>query len=227
MIGIEEQLSLFKLIGEHLEKGVECIVVGGSAMLFYGMKSVTKDIDIIFHSDKDRKTLSDALREIGFSERNGRIKTEPGAESRKFMPTVFERKGARLDLFSGGLFNFRLSPGIRERLREKHEFGRLISWVISPEDIILFKSVTDREGDRIDARNMIGKLNVNWETILGESSWQTENGNKAFTVFLFDFLEDLSERFGCEIPRDVVRRVRRISEREMLKALRESKSETR
>jgi hypothetical protein len=219
MIGIEEQLSLFKLIGEHLKKGIECIVVGGSAMLFYGMKSATKDIDIIFHSDKDRKTFSHALRDVGFSERTERIKIESKTEIRKFMPVVFERKEARVDLFSGGLFNFRLSSGIRGRLREKHEFGRLIVWIISPEDIVLFKSVTDREGDRVDAKNMIEKLNVNWETILKESSWQTENGNNAFTVFLFDFLEDLAERFGCEIPRDVVKRVRKISEREMLKVL--------
>lgn len=217
MIGIKEQLDLFKLIGENLKKKIECMVVGGSAMLFYGMKSATKDIDIIFHSEGDRRTFSEALGKIGFSEKL------PRTESKKSLPTVFERRDYRLDLFAKGMFNFRLSPGIKDRLREKHEFRNLITWVVSPEDIILFKSVTDREGDRLDAKNMIEKLNIDWDVILRESSWQTENGNKAFTVFLFDFLEDLHERFGCEIPRDIIKRVRKISEAEMLKALRETK----
>ena len=38
MIGLEEQLSLFKLIGTELRKRTEVLVIGGSAMLFYGAK---------------------------------------------------------------------------------------------------------------------------------------------------------------------------------------------
>jgi hypothetical protein len=219
MTGFKEQLELFRLIGERLKRGVECIAVGGSAMLFYGMKSATKDIDVVFYSEKDRKVFSEALKALGFSEKTA---LKPKTRSRKFMPDVFERLEARLDLFSGGLFNFRLSPGIEERLKEKHEFGCLVVWIISPEDTVLLKSVTDREGDRIDAKNIIEKLNIDWDAIIRESSWQTENGSKAFTVYLFDFLEELAERFGCEIPRDVIKKVRKISEAEMLKALEKS-----
>ena len=48
MINFEQQLELFKFIGENIEDKVECLVIGGSAMMFYGSKTETKDVDLIF-----------------------------------------------------------------------------------------------------------------------------------------------------------------------------------
>lgn len=48
MINLEEQISLFKIIGSQLKNKVECIVIGGSAMMFYGAKNATKDVDLVF-----------------------------------------------------------------------------------------------------------------------------------------------------------------------------------
>jgi hypothetical protein len=51
-----------------------------------------------------------------------------------------------------------------------------------------------------------------------EVQWQTERGDKTFSVYLFDFLEDLWD-MGAKIPKDVIRKVRKISEDEMFKVL--------
>ena len=44
MINITEQNELFNLIGTKLDEKVECLAIGGSAMMFYGAKTETKDV---------------------------------------------------------------------------------------------------------------------------------------------------------------------------------------
>ena len=53
MINFEQQLELFKFIGNNLEEEVECLVIGGSAMMFYGAKTETKDVDLVFMKKSD------------------------------------------------------------------------------------------------------------------------------------------------------------------------------
>ena len=213
MIGLEEHMELFKLIGEGLKNAAECMAIGGSAMLFYGMKSATKDVDIVFFSEKELDSMIGVLKESGFSEKLlERDKLKNG------IPVVMHRGEERLDLFLNRVFHFTISQAMRERTRQKHEFKNLIIDVVSHEDVILLKSVTDRDGDRADVKNIIGKVSVNWDTIIQEARWQTENGNKAFSVYLFDFLEELFDS-GVQIPKEVLRKVRKISEEEMLKVL--------
>ena len=48
MINLEEQIGLFKIIGSQLKSKAECIAIGGSAMMFYGTKLTTKDVDLVF-----------------------------------------------------------------------------------------------------------------------------------------------------------------------------------
>lgn len=217
MIGFETQVELFKLIGTKLKKRIECLVIGGSAMLFYNLKSATKDVDLIFISENERKEFIKILSKMGFSKKT--CKDESG----KKLPVVMERNEARFDIFSGGLFHFLLSPRIKERVREKHEFGNLMIGVISPEDIVLLKSVTDREGDRLDAKNITEKLNISWDVVINEALWQSQNGKKAFMVYLFDFMEDLRDEMGADIPKDVIRKVRKLSEEEMLRMMERKK----
>jgi hypothetical protein len=213
MIGFDEQIELFNFLGGKIKRKIECIAVGGSAMLFYNLKSATKDVDLIFLSGRDREEFARILLKSGFTKKQFREK------SKKRVPVVWERKDTRFDLFKNGVFHFRLSPGMKGRIREKHEFKNFIVGIISPEDIILLKSVTDRAGDRLDVKSIIDKMNIKWETVIKESMWQTENGEKAFTVYLFDFLEELKEELKAEIPKEIIKKVRKISEKEMLKIL--------
>jgi predicted nucleotidyltransferase len=217
MIELKEHTELFKLVGERLKSPVECIAIGGSAMLFYGLKTATKDVDIVFFSQIDMDSFIKILAESGFSRR-----IIGDGKPKKGIPIVMERGDARHDLFLESVFHFIISSDMRERVEEKHEFDNLTVGIISHEDIILLKSVTDREGDRTDVKNIIGKLDVNWDLIINEALWQSEHGDKAFSVYLFDFLEELSDS-GVRIPKEVLRKVRKISEDEMLKILKSGK----
>jgi hypothetical protein len=213
MIGAEEQIELFKLIGNELKKKIECVIIGGSAMLFYGLKSATKDVDIVFFSENSRKDFIKAAEKIGF----GKIGTRYKAKT----PVIMERKNARMDLFVDEVVSFKLSTGMLSRIKEKHEFENLIADIISPEDIILLKCATDRAGDRKDALDLITKLPIKWDVVIEESVWQMQNGKKVFPVFLFDFLEELKEDYRAEIPNEVIRKVRKLAEAEMMKALKD------
>jgi predicted nucleotidyltransferase len=187
------------------------LVIGGSAMLFYAFsKTATNDIDIVSHNEEDRKHLVNVLEKAGFK------KESSPKESGE--PYRFSMKDYSLNVFAEDIHGMKTSPGLLGRIKEKVEFGGLTISVIAPEDIILTKCVTDRKGDREDAMGIIKEYNVKWDLVLQEARWQTENGDKAFTVYLYDFLEDLKE-MGAEVPKEVLRKVRKISEEEMLKVL--------
>jgi len=211
MIGLDEQIELFKLVGAELSRKIECFIIGGSAMMFYGFKSATKDVDFVFLEEDEINRLKKTLEKIGFHEKKMGIEDRKKDSSRKG-PVVMERKEARFDLFLEDIFAFRLSPGIASRVKEVHEFGNLIVKVVSQEDIILLKCATDRIGDSVDVRDIANKHTVDWKVIIEESLWQTKEGRKIFPLFLYDFLVDLKEDFKLDIPKSVLVELRRISE---------------
>lgn len=216
MISIEEQKKLFSLIGKNCGRKIEALAIGGSAMLFYNFsKEETKDVDIVCLSEEDRKYLLDVLYKIKF-----RKDIEPKQAGAPYRLILEERY--ILDVFAGAIFHIKISESILGRIREKVRFGNLTISAIAPEDIILTKCVTERKGDREDAMGIIKEYNVKWDLVIQEAQWQTEHGDKTFSVHLFDFLEDLWD-MGAKVPKDVIRKVRNISEEEMLKVLKGGK----
>ncbi|HLD42051.1 MAG TPA: DUF6036 family nucleotidyltransferase, partial [archaeon] len=215
MIGLEEQIELFKLIGRELEEKVECFVIGGSAMLFYGLKSATKDVDLVFIADADRKQLVKTLENIGFEPKSYSIfKYEKAAENK---PLLMERKDTRFDLFLNEIISTKLSAGIKGRITQKHEFSNFIVNTVSPEDIILLKCATERAGDRKDAADIIKSRKIDWDTIINEALWQTEHGKRVFTVYLFDFMMELKEDYKLDIPTEHIKKITKLYENEMMK----------
>ena len=193
--GHEEQLEILKLIGKQLKKKTECWVIGGSAMLFYGFKTVTKDADLVFNSEDGRHRLISALESIGFAQRKHEIRDSKS-------PVLMERKEERFDIFLNDIISTKLSPGMIGRIKEKHEFSNLTINVVSPEDIIVLKCATDRAGDRKDAADIINSREISWTTILEEAKWQAANGKKAFVVLLFDFVMELKDDYKIQMPKD-------------------------
>ena len=220
MVNLAEQQRLFSLIGKSCSRRIEVLAIGGSAMLFYNFsKTETKDMDIVCLSEKDRKYLLDVLYKIYF-----RKDIEPKQAGAPYRLILEERY--ILDIFAGSIFHIKISESILGRIKEKVDFGNLTISVIAPEDIILTKCVTERKGDREDAMGIINEYNVKWDLVIQEAQWQTEKGDKTFTVYLFDFLEDLWE-MGAKVPKEVIRKVRKLSQEEMLKVLKSGRGNLR
>ena len=211
-INMKEQEEIFNLIGRALKEKVECFVVGGTAMMFLGLKEVTKDIDIVFQARKDYETFKSSLINLGAKDTKAEI-INPEKVS-----CILSLGNARFDLFLEHLIHFRLTKTVMSRTKEIHEFGNLIVKVVSPEDIILFKSMADREADKIDAAELAKKININWEIILDEAEEQTKDSEFFFSVFLYNFLIGIREDLKTEIPQEFLKRLKKISENALLEA---------
>lgn len=218
-IGVKEQEEIFSLIGRTLKKRVECYVVGGTAMMFLGLKEITKDIDIVFKEREDYDNFKKTLIYLGAKEPEAKIINPEKVFS------ILGLGSARFDLFLEHLINFKLTDSIISRVREVHEFSNLIIEVVSPEDIILFKSFADREGDRIDVINILKKTNINWHILLEEAEEQTKNSEYFFVVFLHDFLAGLREDFKVELPKEFTKELRKLAKKSLLEAERRLKKQ--
>ena len=82
----------------------------------------------------------------------------------------------------------------------------------------MFKSMADREADKIDAAELAKKININWEIILDEAEEQTKDSEFFFSVFLYNFLIGIREDLKTEIPQEFLKRLKKISENALLEA---------
>ena len=218
MISFEQQLELFKIVGRELKERVECIAIGGNAMMFYGLKEATKDVDLVFTSREDLNKVKKALYDSGFEEKTN-IKIFKNYETIDKKPVMMEGKETRFDLFCKEIICFKLSDTIIERVKKIYEFENLIIKVASPEDIVLLKSATERAKDREDVFEIIKNYNVKWNTIIEEAMHQTELDKPLFVVFLYEFLLELKEDFKADIPDEVLKTLLKMNEKEMVKRL--------
>src|SRR3989344_1130240 len=218
MISFKEQIELFEIIGKELNEETECFAVGGTAMMFYDLKDSTKDVDLVFTDRKSLNEVKFALDKSGFKEKTN-VKIFRNYEVAETMPIMMEGKKTRFDLFYREIICFKLSETIIDRVKEVHEFGNLIVKIVSPEDIVLLKSATERKKDRDDASEIIRKANIKWDIIIKEAFHQTELNKPLFVVFLYDFLLELKEDFKAEIPDNILKELLKMSEKEMVKRL--------
>src|SRR3989344_7308192 len=95
MVNLEDQQKLFEAIGKKLKKRTKCFVVGGSAMLYYGAKSATKGIDVVFDDKEDFDNFLKILKEIEFKVKN----PEMLYFGKKNKHALMERGLDRIDIF--------------------------------------------------------------------------------------------------------------------------------
>ena len=211
MINLEQQNELFKLIGEILKDKLECYVIGGSAMMYYGMKGNTKDIDLVFEHEKDREKVIQVLKNLGYNERGIKV-VSVIYPKKKNTPILLERDDSRVDLFVNKIISTVLSDSMKDRINSIYEYGNFIIKVLAPEDLIITKCATERAGDRLDAVEIMKRAKIDWEVIIKESVFQAEVTPYLFPVFLFDFLYELKEDLKADVPKKVLDEIRKISE---------------
>lgn len=178
MIGIQEQDELLELLSSNIEEDTSCYAFGGTALMYQGFKESTKDIDLIFKTEKDRQIFINALLELDFKKISLIGIYIKNKLKDKNKPEIYERGDVRFDLFVENIFRTKLTDSMRERSKEKHDFIRkdktLTVFVISPEDIILLKSVTNRENDFADIKMILKKKDIDWNIIVNEAVKQKE-----------------------------------------------------
>lgn len=181
MITHEEQLKLFSEIADKLQKPVSCYAFGGTAMVFYDIKSETKDIDLLFLTQEDRIVFIEALKENNFTISSPFRVYIQRKENDARAPVMYRRYETRIDLFAQTVFRSQLSPLMQEDITQVHEFGskrQLKMSVMNTEHIVYLKGITERKRDFEDILLITTKdKHFSWEKVIDEAVWQHEHGD--------------------------------------------------
>ena len=197
MINTKDQEELFRLIADYLEEDIGCIAIGGTAMMFMGYKNATKDIDLVFRSEKKRKSFVRAIEKLGYKEKSMAMLYDEKRKKQRNRPKIYSRGDERFDLFVKNVFGFSLeiNPSLIAQRQDFLGKKELTIYVLPAEYLILLKSITDREKDYEDIEAILEtEKTIDWDLITGEAIKQRKN-NEWILIDLEETMQKLRKKF--------------------------------
>ncbi len=187
--------DLLAKIGSKLNKPVKVYMIGGCALSFKGLKERTKDIDIITTSKKDFDILDNAMKESGFQPM-----TERESEFYLTALSVYKKEESRIDVFlkQVGKMIF-LTKSMIRRAEKYKEYVKMGIYLISNEDIFLFKTMASREGDIFDC-DRIMRRKTDYNIVYNEIVEQSKEEGKRWFFWAYESLCRLENHNGIRIP---------------------------
>ena len=187
--------KLFHEIDKQLKTEVNIYVIGGAVLLYHGLKHATKDIDIITADDRNYVAFENALKSINF-----KPKTPTGIYKKLNLGAILERDDYRIDVFNKTVCKMlALSEGMKKRANEIINHNNLKVYLCSNEDIFIFKSLTEREGDLEDNISLV-QHGINWNIVLEEIILQINtSGQDVWITWIGERFDKLEEK-GINIP---------------------------
>ncbi|MFA4946712.1 MAG: DUF6036 family nucleotidyltransferase [Candidatus Micrarchaeia archaeon] len=184
----------FERIGAALGEPATAFLLGGGAMAFRGQKNATKDLDLVFESEGEARVFAEALKKNGFQKQ--KIVEKEYAEM--CAAGIWEEeKGFRVDLFVMSVCNaLKLNSSITKRSELLGAYGKLTIKMFSNEDVVLFKSITERPDDANDIAAIVRQSGVDWDVILEEATRQS--GERNWYGALYNKLLELNEIHGIQ-----------------------------
>ena len=180
--------------GSRMRK-TSAYLVGGCAMIFMGRKVATKDVDIVFESTSDAKDFVSSLQHAGFAQIRKHTRAYDALDASAILE---DRRGIRFDVFDRRVCRaLEVSEGMKARARHYRTFGNLDIFLVSPEDIFLFKGITEREADLEDMR-ILAETRLDWDTI--ERECLSQKGSGRWAYMLGTKLLELRARIGIDSP---------------------------
>jgi len=192
---IEQIEGIFKEIEKVVQRKVKVYAIGGAVLVEQDLKASTKDIDLIVETREGFIGIQQALINIGFE-----LKIPDEGYSHMNLSQIFQREDYRIDLFEKEVCGkFSLSKRMIERARTLINLNKVEILFCSKEDVFLFKTMTEREGDLADCESIV-RAGVDWKTILEELKKQISySGQDVWITWVGERLDLLEER-GMAIP---------------------------
>ena len=190
-----ELLATLEAISSRLDSKITIYLIGGLAMIFHGVKTVTKDVDIIFDSEPNLKAFL-------------RAATATGMKNLSDLPEDYEdlnayyildsESGIRLDVFFNQVCNaLVLSEGMKRRAKPVLELPNITIRACSKEDIFLFKSITLRDDD-LEDMSALAEKQLDWNTI--DIEIKTQPDSRKWMKRMLERLMDLEDDYGITSP---------------------------
>jgi len=202
MISIGDQNQLLIQIGNKLPEEITIYAIGGTAMMFLGLKDVTKDIDLVFTDKKERKLFKEVAISLGYKEMDPAIVY--GVKNN--CPEMITLGTSHFDLFSLEVIDFIFSKNMQERATQIHQFGKNLKLKIADKhDIIIMKCATRRMKDEDDIVNIV-KNNppINWDMIIKEIKVQVSLGKETAFMEMGNVVEKLIYTHKLDISKSVL-----------------------
>ena len=180
------------------EEKVEYVVVGGIAVLFYGIPRTTMDIDILIAKDMTKvMRFTEFLKENDFFVDGGDIRM---AFEEKSHATIEDKTSMiRLDL--KGIYNENDRLALKRRRRVSVADFEL--YVASPEDLIANKLLFGSEQDIKDAEGMYARQFDNLDMVYLEERCKSLEVNEEFLMMKKRVERTLHEG-GTEQAKDIL-----------------------
>ena len=214
MINVKEQQDLLLDISRELKKKMIIYAVGGTAMMFHGLKDATKDIDLVFISEEERREFKRAAMELGYNLFSS-ISVYGTKPNQPIMLARGKEREERFDLFVKEVIHFIFSEEMIKRANATYEFDvNLTVKIANPHDLILMKCATDRIKDKEDVIDIINKTKIDWEIIINEALNQIKLGKERAVFYLGTFIDDLV-KLKVNIPVEVQKKIWHLLEKQI------------
>lgn len=202
MISIGDQNQLLIQIGNKLPKEITVYAIGGTAMMFLGLKDATMDIDLVFTNKKEIKMFKEAAISLGYREMDSaRVY---GVQNN--CPEMISLGTSHFDLFTLKVIDFIFSKNMQERATQTHQFGKNLKLKIADKhDIIIMKCATRRMKDEEDIVNIV-KYNppIEWDTIIKEIKVQVSLGKETAFLEMGNVIEKLIYTHKLDVPKSTL-----------------------
>lgn len=202
MISIGDQNKLLIQIGNKLPEEITIYAIGGTAMMFLGLKDVTKDIDLVFTDKKERKMFKEAAISLGYKEMDPAIVY--GVQNN--CPEMITLGTSHFDLFSLEVIDFTFSKNMQERATQIHQFGKNLKLKIADKhDIIIMKCATRRMKDEDDIVNIVrNNYPIDWDIIMEEIKLQVVSlGKETAFMEMGNLVEKLIYTHKLDVPKSI------------------------
>ena len=202
---IKQVFYAFEKMDQSISKKIDIYLIGGAVLLYHSAKQGTKDIDLIVNSKEEYESLINTLKKNDFT------LEKPTREYHKLnLENILIKDNYRFDIFNKIVCNnLFLSENMIKRAKLIKEYKNIKLFTCSLEDILVFKSITDRDGDIDDCYSLADKYIPNWEIILNEIKYQIEKSGKDVWITWFEERLNLLEDRGVDIP--ILKKIRKLS----------------
>lgn len=195
MFNQQELEQLLEQVGAKIEKSLRIYLIGGCALSFKGLKSATKDIDIIVKNKSDFEIFDNSMKLNGFVSM-----TDRETEFYLTALAVYTKEESRIDVFLAqvGKMLF-LTKTMISRAKIYKTYSKLSVYLLSDEDIFLFKAMTSREGDIFDCDRLM-KEGLDYDIIYNEIVEQSKEEGKRWFFWAYENLCRLENYNSIKTP---------------------------
>ncbi len=189
--------GLISEISEIVSSPTEIYMIGGGAMMYLGRKFFTKDMDLVVRTRREYDDVFGALVKIGFRS----VRPGNGYGRMNLSSILEDDRGRRVDLFESRVCSkLRFSDNMAARSVMRFSAGNVNLNTCAPEDILIFKTITERPGDAVDCESILKGTRVHWDLVLEEIRDQIREGEEVWITWIADGMYALAERSGYDIP---------------------------